>query len=89
MAFLLLHEITAFLANKMQTILQKLIKYQPFIMDTLRKGVYICHIHTESGAEIGYKTGNKASQSFSSKLTFLFSFLSLFFTYFVFKHLCW
>lgn len=52
-----------FLVNKVQAILQKLIKNQLFIVDILRKGVYIHHILTESRAEIGYKTGNKENFS--------------------------
>lgn len=59
MAFLVFYEVAAFLVNKVQAVLQKLIKHQLFIMDILRKGVYIHYIHTERGAEIGYKTGSK------------------------------
>lgn len=63
MAFLVLYEVAAFLVNKVQAVLQKLIKHQLFIMDILRKGVHIHHKHTERGAEIGYKTGNKGNFS--------------------------
>lgn len=74
MAFLVLCEITAFLASKMQAILQKLIKYQPlsWISSAME---YIYAIYTQKVEQkLGIRLETKTASHPTSKHTFLFHF---------------